>query len=140
MQALWPIALAVATYSAYQILLKSTRADLNILGVLTVAYVAAFALAAALWFRYPELGVNRLEPRDAIIGALIGFSIVGIEFGFAAAFRSGWPLNTAGAVVNVAVALLAVPVGYMLFAEQISWTKALGLLLCCGGLVMIARA
>ncbi|MEQ1867042.1 MAG: hypothetical protein ABL996_20570 [Micropepsaceae bacterium] len=42
-------------------------------------------------------------------------------------------------IVNVAAALMVVPIGYMLFAEQMSLTKALGLLLCCGGLVLIAR-
>lgn len=137
--ALWPILLAVATYSIYQIALKSARAEVNILGVLTVAYLAAFVCAGALWFRNQELGLNRLETRDVITGALIGLSIVGIEFGFASAFRDGWPLNTAGAVVNVSVALLVVPIGYLFFAEGMSWTKALGLLLCCGGLVLIAR-
>jgi multidrug transporter EmrE-like cation transporter len=140
MQALWPIALAVATYAAYQIVLKSARPEVNILGVLSVAYLAAFALAGLLWFRNQDLGINRLSMRDMITGALIGWSIVGIEFGFAAAFRSGWPLNTAGAVVNVAVALLVVPIGYFFFTEGLNWTKALGLLLCCCGLVLVARA
>ncbi len=137
--AVWPIVLAVATYSTYQVLLKSARAEVNILGLLTVAYLAAFVCAGTLWLRNQELGLNRLEARDVITGALIGLSIVGIEFGFAAAFRSGWPLNTAGAIVNVAAALLMVPVGYLIFAEGMSVAKALGLLMCCGGLVLIAR-
>ena len=137
--AYWPLLLAVSTYVTYQTALKSARPDINILGVLTFAYLVSFACAGSLWFRNQELGANRLEVRDLVVAAVIGASIVGIEFGFASAFRSGWQLNTAGAVVNVAAALIVVPVGYLLFAEGMTWTKALGLLLCCAGLVLIAQ-
>ena len=99
----------------------------------------SFVCAGFLWWRNPDIGSNQLEPRDFMIAAALGASIVGIEFGFAAAFRLGWPLNTAGAIVNVAAALIVVPIGYMLFSEQMSWTKAVGLLLCCGGLALIAQ-
>ena len=135
----WPLALGVVTYVAYQILLKSARPEVNILGVLTVAYLAAFVAAGLLWFRFQELGANRLETRDIAIGVMLGLSIVGLEYGFVSAFRAGWPLNSAGAIVNVAVALLVVPIGYLFFAEQMSWVKGLGLAMCCGGLLLIAR-
>ncbi len=135
----WPLALAVVTYVAYQILLKSARPEVNILGVLTVAYLAAFVAAGLLWFRFQDLGANRLETRDIAIGVMLGLSIVGLEYGFVSAFRAGWPLNSAGAIVNVAVALLVVPIGYLFFAEQMSWVKGLGLAMCCGGLLLIAR-
>ena len=140
MQAYWPFALAIAAYVAYQTFLKTVQPEVNILGLLMFAYAVSFACAGLLWWRNQDLGVNRLESGDLVVAALIGASIVGIEFGFATAFRHGWPLNTAGAIVNVAAALVVVPIGYMLFAEQMSWTKALGLLMCCGGLVLIARA
>lgn len=135
----WPLVLAVSTYVTYQTALKSARPDVNILGVLTFAYLVSFTCAASLWFRNQGLGANRLEVRDLIVGAVVGASIVGIEFGYATAFRSGWQLNTAGAIVNVAAVLIVVPVGYLLFAEGMTWTKALGLLLCCAGLILIAR-
>jgi drug/metabolite transporter (DMT)-like permease len=136
---LWPFALAVVTYVAYQTLLKSARPEVNILGVLTVAYLAAFVAAGALWFRFQDLGANRLETRDIAIAVMLGLSIVGLEYGFVSAFRAGWPLNSTGAIVNVAVALLVVPIGYVFFAEQMSWVKGLGLLMCCGGLILITR-
>ena len=137
--AYWPFVLAIAAYVAYQTFLKAVRPEVNILALLMFAYLVSFGCAAVLWWRNQDLGVNQLEARDFLIAAAVGASIVGIEFGFASAFRFGWPLNTTGAIVNVAAALIVVPIGYMLFAEQMSWTKALGLLLCCGGLVLIAQ-
>lgn len=135
----WPFALAIAAYAAYQTFLKAARPEVNILGLLTFAYLVSFVCAGVLWWRNQELGANRLEAGDLAIAALIGVSIVGIEFGFASAFRFGFPLNTVGAIVNVAAALVVVPIGYMLFAEHMTWTKGLGLLLCSGGLVLIAQ-
>jgi multidrug transporter EmrE-like cation transporter len=73
-----------------------------------------------------------------LIAALIGISIVGIEFGFATAFRAGQPINTTGAIVNVATALLVVPIGYAVFGEQMSSLKLVGLVMCCGGLLLLA--
>ena len=137
--AYWPFLLAITAYVAYQTFLKAARPEVNILGLLMFAYAVSFVCAGLLWWRNQDLGANKLETGDLLIAAAIGASIVGIEFGFATAFRHGWPLNTAGAIVNVAAALIVVPIGYMLFAEAMSWTKALGLLLCCGGLVLIAQ-
>lgn len=137
--AYWPFLLAITAYVAYQTFLKAARPEVNILGLLMFAYAVSFVCAGLLWWRNQDLGANKLETGDLLIAAAIGASIVGIEFGFATAFRHGWPLNTAGAIVNVAAALIVVPIGYMLFAETMSWTKALGLLLCCGGLVLIAQ-
>ena len=137
--AYWPFLLAIAAYVAYQTFLKAARPEVNILGLLMFAYAVSFVCAGLLWWRNQDLGINKFETGDLLVAAAIGASIVGIEFGFAAAFRHGWPLNTVGAIVNVAAALIVVPIGYMLFAEHMSWTKALGLLLCCGGLVLIAQ-
>jgi multidrug transporter EmrE-like cation transporter len=138
--AVWPFLLAIAAYVAYQTFLKAARPEVNVLGLLMFAYLVSFVCAGLLWWRNQDLGANRLELRDFAIAAAVGASIVGIEFGFATAYRLGWPLNTAGAIVNVAAALIVVPIGYLLFAEQMSWTKALGLVMCCGGLALIARA
>ena len=139
MQAYWPFALAIAAYVGYQTFLKAVRPEVNILGLLMFAYAVSFACAGLLWWRNQDLGVNRLGWHDLGIAAAVGASIVGIEFGFATAFRHGWQLNTAGAIVNVAAALIVVPIGYFLFAEGLSWTKALGLLLSCAGLVLVAQ-
>lgn len=136
--ALWPFALAIVAYTSYQWMLKLARPDVNILGLLAFAYLVSCATAVVLWLMNPALGENRLQSRDMVIGALIGVSIVGIEFGFASAFRSGQPINTTGAIVNVATALLVVPVGYAVFGEQMSAIKWMGLALCCGGLTLLA--
>jgi len=135
---LWPFVLATLAYGAYQVALKYARPDVNILLLLAFAYFVSCVSALALWAGTSGIGEQRLLPRDLLVAAVVGISIVGIEFGFASAFRAGQPINTTGAIVNVATALLLVPVGYALFSEQLSPLKIAGLGLCCVGLILLA--
>jgi len=136
--AVWPFVLAIVAYTSYQLVLKLVRPDVHILALLAFAYLVSCATALTLWLLSPGLGESRLQGRDMIFAAVLGMSIVGIEYGFASAFRSGQPMNTTGAIVNVATALLVVPVGYAVFGEQMTTVKLAGLALCCGGLILLA--
>jgi drug/metabolite transporter (DMT)-like permease len=136
--ALWPFVLAIVAYTSYQLVLKLVRPDVHILAVLAFAYLVSCATAVTLWLMNPGLGDSRLQGRDMMMAALIGVSIVGIEFGFASAYRAGQPINTTGAIVNVATALLVVPIGFAVFGEQMSGVKLAGLALCCAGLFLLA--
>ena len=136
--AIWPFAMAILAYTTYQIVLKLVRPDVHILMLLAFAYLVSCVTALSLWLLNPALGESRLQGRDMIVAAILGASIVGIEFGFASAFRSGLPINTTGAIVNVATVLLVVPIGYAVFGEQMTGVKMTGLAMCCGGLLLLA--
>lgn len=135
---IWPFVLAIAAYTSYQVVLKLVRPDVHILALLAVAYLVSCATAVMLWLLSPGLGESRLQGKDMLIAAILGLSIVGIEFGFASAFRSGQPMNTTGAIVNVATALLVVPIGFAVFGEQMNNVKLVGVAMCCVGLVLLA--
>ena len=83
---LWPFVLAIVAYTSYQLVLKLVRPDVHILAVLAFAYLVSCATAVTLWLMNPGLGDSRLQGRDMMMAALIGVSIVGIEFGFASAY------------------------------------------------------
>lgn len=136
--AVWPFALAIVAYTSYQLVLKLARPDVSILALLAFAYLISCVTAVSLWVLNPSLGDSRLQGRDMVLAAIVGMSIVGIEYGFASAFRAGQPINTTGAIVNVATALLVVPIGYVVFGEQMSGMKLAGLALCSGGLILLA--
>jgi len=136
--AIWPFVLAIVAYTSYQLVLKFVRPDVHILALLAFAYLVSCATAVTLWLLNPGLVESRLQGRDMVMAAIIGLSIVGIEYGFASAFRAGQPINTTGAIVNVATALLVVPLGYAVFGEQMGSVKLAGLAMCCIGLVLLA--
>ncbi len=136
---LWPLLLMLFTYVAYQLLLKMPGAAINALAFQTFAYFVAFVAAALLWSRHPELGSNKLQPRDIAVAVAFGLAVVGLEYGYIAAYRLGWPVNMTGTTVNIATAVLMVPIGFLLFRESLSWTNITGLALCCAGLFLLSR-
>ena len=70
---------------------------------------------------------------------LVALSIVGIELGWILAFRAGAGLSLTGLIVNVAVAVIVIPIGLLLFKEKISLVNLVGIALCLIGLVLISR-
>jgi hypothetical protein len=67
----------------------------------------------------------------------LGVSVVMIEAGFLVAYRLGWKLNRAGLTSNVAVAILLIPLGTILFQEHVSLRMIAGAALCISGLILL---
>ena len=62
-----------------------------------------------------------------------------IEAGYLIAYRSGWNLNRAALTSNVAVAILLIPLGTVLFQEHVSLRMLAGTVLCISGLILLVR-
>jgi uncharacterized membrane protein len=69
----------------------------------------------------------------------VGISIVGVEVGYLAAYRAGWNLNRDAIFSNTAVAVLLVPLGLLLFKENLTPRAALGIALCAVGLLLLVQ-
>lgn len=134
----WPFLLMVITYVGYQLLLKLPRAELNIFGFQTLAYFIAFVCVGCLWLRNPGQGSNRFDVRDFVVATLFGVTVVGLEFGYVSAFRLGWPVSLTGTAVTVATTVLIVPIGLLVFRENLNSANILGLALCCIGLGLLS--
>ena len=135
---LWPLMVMVVTYIGYQLALKLPSPGLNALAFQTSAYFIAFVTAALLWWRFPELGHNRMSARDWGVALGFGLVVVAAEYSLVAAYRHGWPVNITSTMVNILVALLLLPIGWLLFRERIDLRALLGVALCCSGLALLA--
>ena len=62
----------------------------------------------------------------------------GIELGFLLAYRAGWKISVAAVATNVAVTAVLIPIGIVIFKDQLSLRKVVGLILCILGLVLVA--
>jgi drug/metabolite transporter (DMT)-like permease len=135
----WPMALIVASFVVYHWAMKSLRADLNPLLFLIPTYLVALSATALLWGTNRGMGPTAISAKDVALAAALGLALVGIEFGFIAAYRAGWSVNVAPTASNVMVAVLLVPLGWTLFRESFNWSQAAGLALCVAGLVLLTR-
>jgi uncharacterized membrane protein len=133
------ILLAVGGNVLYHVAQKSVPRGINPAFSVTVSYVVALALSAALLPLVSDqpLSDSVRELNWASFG--VGVAIVAVEFGFLLAYRAGWNLSTAWLVVAALLALALVPIGILLYRERLSATNVVGLLLCAAGLVLAFR-
>ena len=135
---IWPIALVVLSNTLYQISAKSVPDGMNPLASLTVTYLIGAIVSCALYFLLNR-NANLVREFRLLNWApiVLGIVIVGLEVGFIYAFRAGWQISMAQIVSSVALALILIFVGYLLYHEAITWNKIAGIIVCLIGLVLI---
>lgn len=69
----------------------------------------------------------------------LGFGIVGIEFGYLMAYRSGWDISIGSLLANIILALILIPIGMLFFKEGFGINKILGIVFCIIGLIFINK-
>jgi drug/metabolite transporter (DMT)-like permease len=132
------IALTVLSNVLYHVLQKLIPSNVNPLLSLAVTYLVAATATLLLMPLFPLQGALGAEVRKlnwASVG--LGAVIVGLELGFLLAYRAGWNISIASLVANTTVALLLLPVGLLLFKEELSAVNILGIVLAIAGLVLV---
>ena len=136
----WPIALAVFSDIFYQICSKSTPETLNPFASLTITYMVAAAFSAIIFF-VMNGGSNILHAWKEVNWTtfILGLAIVGLEVGSIYMYRVGWNINTGYMVKSLILAIALIIVGYFIYKEQFTMTKAAGIAVCLLGLYLINK-
>jgi multidrug transporter EmrE-like cation transporter len=132
--------IAILSSVFYHISQKATSPLVNPVIALLVTYASAFILTLPLLRIFP-LSSSLAESLRRVNWASFGLAvaIVGLEIGFLIAYRSGWNINLTAVAVNVAAAVVLVPVGILLFKEQPSLINITGVVVCLLGLIMLNK-
>lgn len=140
MKIYWPILLAVFSNVIYQICAKSTPAGIDPLASVVVTYLVGAAASLGLYFIMNK-GGNLSEEYRHLNWApfVLGLAIVGLEVGSIYMYKVGWKMNTGSLVQNALLCIMLVFVGWLLYKEDLSLTKVIGIVLCLAGLVCINR-
>lgn len=129
--------LVLVSFTVYHLVARTLRAEVNPFAFLAVTYGVSLAVTLAGWWW--TAGSGALVGRDGAGAVVLGCSLVGIELGFVAAYRSGWGLAVAPTFANVALALVLAPLGAWLLRERPSPAQLGGMALCLAGLWLLAR-
>ena len=62
-----------------------------------------------------------------------------IEVGFLLAYRAGWQIGITTIAANVAMTVILIPVGVVVFRDQLSLRNVVGLVFCIVGLILVVR-
>jgi uncharacterized membrane protein len=105
-----------------------------------IAYTVGIVCLAVGAFVLPgnkSLMSSLKESNWAVVA--VGVGAASIEVGFLLAYRSGWRISIATVAANVAVTLMLVPIGVVIFKDHLSLRNVLGLIFCVLGLILVVR-
>ena len=134
------IVIIVASNVLYNICQKSTPQKANPFAALLVTYITAAILTFVLSFFYKSDKSFFQSFKELNWTSLaLGFSIIGLEFGYLMAYRAGWNISVGSLVANIFLALMLIPVGIFFYHEGFELNKVFGAAFCIIGLILINK-
>jgi len=130
--------LTIAGTLLYHLAQKTMPPRVSPFGLLAWAFAIALTLCL-LFLLLTEHALLRFRTNFNWSSLAVGVSVVIGEAGYLVAYRLGWKLNRAALTSNVAVAILLIPLGTMLFQEHVSLRMIAGAVLCISGLILLVR-
>jgi drug/metabolite transporter (DMT)-like permease len=135
-----PIVMIIFGGVLYQVSQKAIPQTVSPLHAIIIAYLSGILFCGifTLFYAAERNFLDTFKGSNwAVYGVGIGAAL--IEIGFLLAYRAGWNLSSTSVMVNIAIAVLLIPVGILFFKEHLSFTQSLGIMLCIAGLLLIAR-
>jgi uncharacterized membrane protein len=136
----FPLGLAVGGMLFYHLGQKSIPRGINPFYATIIAYVMGIVVLTVCALTLPgdkSLVNSARESNWAVF--VVGAAAACIEVGFLLAYRSGWRISVAAVATNVAVTLMLVPIGIIIFKDHLSLRNIIGLIFCVLGLVLVVR-
>ena len=134
---IWPVFLILGSNIAYNLMTKSTPAQVNPFASLTVTYLVA-AVFSFILLLFSSSGHPLADFREVNwTGIVLGMAIVGLELGYICLYRAGWNISVGSLVANVLLAACLLVIGLVVFKEAVGVKQMLGIAVCLCGLVLI---
>ena len=135
-----PVVCVVFANTLYHICSKHIPSAANPLALLVVTYLIA-ATVAFLAFLATSQGDSFVSQLKSITWAPIGLGlcVIGLELSFIMLYRFGWNISLASLVTSVAVSMVLLLVGLLIYKEHIDVNKVIGIALCLIGLIFINK-
>ena len=133
------VAMTIAGNVGYHLLNKSVAPTAHPFASLVATYGVGLLVALAV------LAID--APRGILAGMrdlnwasyLLGAVVVSLELGFLLAYRAGWQVSVAGLYANVAVGIVLIPIGTVLYRETLTYSQGAGIALAVVSLILMSR-
>lgn len=136
----WPIATILIAHTIYQISAKSVPAAMDPFAAVFFNYVVAMAASFVLWM---VLGQDRsitgqLEKMNWAPVAM-ALAITAVEVASVFMYKLGWNISLGSTIANIALAIVLVIVGVLVYKEVVTANQLIGIGLCIAGLIVMNR-
>jgi hypothetical protein len=133
------LAMTVAGNVGYHLLNKTVAPAAHPFASLVATYTVGLVIAlGVLAYDAPRGVVVSLRDLNWASYAL-GAVVISLEVGFLLAYRAGWQVSAAALYSNVAVGLLLIPIGLLLYRETLTLSQGAGIVLAVVSLVLMSR-
>jgi|SRR5215468_11920512 len=135
-----PFVLTVGGMLFYHLSQKSIPQEINPFIATIIAYLTGIVVCAVFAFTYPgdkSLAGSFRHANWAVFG--LGAAAALIEVGFMLVYRVGWRISLAAVATNVTATVMLIPLGIIIFKEQLSLRNVIGVIFCLAGLILVAR-
>jgi drug/metabolite transporter (DMT)-like permease len=135
-----PIAVIIFGATLYHIAQKSIPKTANPLFVMVVAYVTGITICIVGSYFYPanKSVYDSIKELNWAVYA-VGVGAIAIEIGFLFAYRAGWNISLTAFLTTVAVTMLLVPIGILIYKENITKWNVVGMVLALIGLYLMSK-
>ncbi|HKE55389.1 MAG TPA: EamA family transporter [Pyrinomonadaceae bacterium] len=135
-----PFVLTVGGMLFYHVSQKSVPREINPFIATIIAYLAGIVVCSVFAFTYSEdksfaASLKHVNWAVFALGAAAAF----IEVGFMLVYRVGWRISLAAVATNVAATVVLIPIGILIFKEQLSLRNIIGVIFCLAGLILVVR-
>ncbi|OEU64813.1 MAG: hypothetical protein BA863_09060 [Desulfovibrio sp. S3730MH75] len=135
------IGIIVASSIIYHLAQKSIAGGGSLFASLASAYGMAMLLSlAGMFFQTGRIDVSEILSTRNWQVLLLGLAIFGIEIGVLLTYRAGASISTLPIIVNGVVMACLIPIGVLLYREQVSLTSLVGVLLVASGVWVLCSS
>jgi len=135
-----PILMVVLANIIYHLCQKSITSNANPYVSLLVTYlIAILSTVVAVIALNGKIDIVQSVKDLNWASYALGMAIVLLELGYLLAYRAGWNISIAALTSYILVSVLLIPIGILLFKEQLSLEKIVGISFCIVGLLLINR-
>lgn len=137
---IWPMLLALAANTVYHISSKETDPRINPFASLVISYGLSF-LVCMLAFVVSSGGMNVADQIGEMNFATftLAIGVAGVEIGCITMYKLGWDISVGPLICNIALVIILIFVGVLLFQEPISIKIIIGIMISTAGLLLINR-
>ena len=136
----FPVVLVIAFNTLYHICTKHIPQSANPLALLVVVYMIAAVTSLTLFLctgsEHDFIGEMKAVTWAPVI---LGFCVIGLEFGTILIYRVGWNISLASLVCNIGLAIILIGIGLTVYKEHLHTNQIIGVCLCLAGLVFINK-
>ncbi|CCO25073.1 hypothetical protein [Maridesulfovibrio hydrothermalis] len=135
------IAIAVASTIIYHIAQKSIAGGGSIFGSLASAYGIAMVFSlAGMYFQTGRIEMGEIVNFKNWPVLLLGLAVFGIEIGVLLTYKAGANVNTLPIIVNGVVMACLIPLGALIYSENMSMSSIFGILLIGSGVWVLCSS